>query len=281
MSISLRIVAVLLAGSIVVLGSAGYAGAVVTPYSQDFESIAAGGSLPNATIGTVTATTNTWSVVVDGSGNHLYQNSLQATGAAKGFSSLQFTNLGPASSANNFEVSTILAPVSVGSPGTINSTAGLRFLSTNSGITDDCYVADLNLGANAGRMRLVEFTGTTAVVYPSSTQTSQPLVPNFSITKSYLLDVKGTYDGSNALTVNFTVTEVGAPANTQTYAYTTDTTPRTGQYFGFYDSYSSGGSPMTVNYDNLSVVPEPSCMAFLACMTLGLIARRSRRSSAR
>jgi hypothetical protein len=271
---SVRIAATAAFGVIAVLVSASGAAALTIPYSQDFESIAAGGSLPDATIGTVTATTNTWSVVLDGGGNHLYQNTLSATGSAKGFSSLQFTNLGPASSANNFEISTVLTPVSVAVPGSINYTAGLRFLGTNSGITDDCFVTDLNLGVNGGRMRLVEFTGASAVVYPSPTQTSQPLVPAFSISKSYLMDVKGTYDASNALTVNFTVTEVGAPANTQTYAYTVDTTPRTGQYFGLYDSFGSGGSSMLANYDNLSVVPEPSCAALLGTIALALFARR-------
>jgi exopolysaccharide biosynthesis protein len=260
---------------------AGQARAATIPYVQDFESIGSGGLLTGATLGSVTAGGNAWSVVVDGSGHHLYQNTLTPSGtsAAKGMSSLQFTNLGPASPTNNFEVSTVLSPVSPTSPGSVNYTAGLRFLANSATSTDDSYVADLNVGASGGRMRIVEFTGSSpAVVFPSSSQSAQPLVPNYSVSKSYLLDVLGTYDVSNALTMTFTVTEVGAPANTQSFTVLpVDASPRTGQFFGFYDSFGANGGTMVANFDNLVVAPEPSSVACLFAGMTCLFARRCRR----
>ena len=243
--------------------------ASVMPYNQDFES----GSPAGVVIGNASASTNTWSVVADGGGNHWYQNVL-GTGSVKGFASLPLTNLGPASSADDFDISVILNPLGV-PVDSANYTAGLRFLATDSGDVNSSYVADLNVSAaNGGRMRIVKWVGSTATVYPSSTQSQTPLVPNFSTADSYVLDVKGTYDASNDLTLVYTVTQVGAPANTQSYTYSADATPNTGQYFGMYDSIGGGGTSMTVEYDNLSVVPEPATMSLLGFGALALIRRR-------
>ena len=244
------------------------------PISNNFDTTPVGATPANFVVGNVGATTNTWSVVAATGGNHLYENSLTA---GKGFSS-QLTNLGPADPAHNFEVSTLLKPVSAPNA-SVNYTAGLRFLASGSGTTDNSYVADLNLGVNGGRMRIVEWTGATAGIAPSSTQADQPLIPNFSLSKTYRLDVKGTYDASNALTLTYTVSDVNAPSDFQTYTYI-DPTPRTGQYFGLFDSMGSNGGTMTVQFDNFSVVPEPSTLALLGIATLGLPAFAWRRHRA-
>jgi len=218
--------------------------------------------------------------VDDGTGNHVYRNTL--TGG-RAFSTVQFPTLGSALPANNFEISTVVHGVSLAAAANYNYTAGIAFLSSStqpSGPTN-LVVADLNLssvasGANSGRMRLVEWTSTTAVVRPSSTQTNQPQVPSFSLNNGYLLDVKGTYDTLGALTAVFTVTDVATPGNTMTYTYS-DTSPRTGSYFGLYTSMSSGGGTMIVDFDNLVVtVPEPSSLALLAMGALFLARRRGR-----
>lgn len=268
---SARLTVVALAGVSMLLLAAVAAPAAVTPYVQDFDSIAGGGSLPDAIIGSASgATLNTWQVFVDGSSNHWYQNTL-TTG--KGFSSLQFADLGgTVAPSKEFYASAVVDPVSV--PNAVNYTAGIRFLADTATSTDNSFVADLNIGSNAGRMRIVEFTGSSAGVYPSTAQASQPLVPNFDLSKTYLLEVAGSYDVTNALTVTFKVSEVGNPANFQSYTYSADATPRTGQYFGLYDSMGSGGGTMVVNYDNLTVLPEPATMALLALGGLALIRRR-------
>jgi hypothetical protein len=246
-----------------VLGAANFATAATLPYSQDFQGIPVGGSVPDFTTNAIGASSSTWGVV-DDAGNHVYRNVL--TGG-KGFSTIQFPTLGLAVPTNDFEISAVVHGVSLSSPTTVNYTAGIAFLSSSTQPSgpSDLFVADLNLssvasGTNSGRMRLVKWTGTTAVVYPSATQTLQPQVPNFNLSKSYLLDVKGTYDTLGTLTAVFTASEVGAPTNTMSYTYT-DTTPRTGSHFGLYTSMSSGGGTMTVDFDNFMVAPGPSSTA--------------------
>lgn len=262
------------------LGAANIATSATTPYSQDFQGIAVGGSVPGFTPSEIGASSSTWAVVDDGTGNHVYRNTL--TGG-KGFSTIQFPTLGLGLPANSFEISTVVHGVSLTGAANYNYTAGIAFLSssTQSSGPSGLYVADLNLssvssGANSGRMRLVEWTGTTAVVRPASTQTSQPQVPSFNLSNSYLLDVKGTYDTLGTLTAVFTVTDVAAPGNTMSYTYS-DTSPRTGSYFGFYTSMASGGGTMMVDFDNLVVtVPEPSSLALLAMGALFLARWRGR-----
>jgi hypothetical protein len=264
--------------SITALASAERAGAAVMPYSENFDSFSPGSSLPGETVGGSGATANSWSVI-DSSGNHKYQNTLTGSSSTKGITSLQFPALGVANPANGFEMSAIVSPTSVSSPTTVNYTVGLRVFGTTGTSSDDSYVADLNIGLNGGRIRIVEFTGAAATIFPSSTQSLQPLIPNFSITKSYLMDLVGSYNGSNALTLAFTVTDINAPSDTVSYTLTTpDITPRTGQFFGVYDSSGSGGGTMVVNYDNLTITPEPTSYAVVSLAATALLLRRRRQS---
>ncbi|MCY2926192.1 MAG: phosphodiester glycosidase family protein, partial [Planctomycetota bacterium] len=256
------------------------AAAITQPYTQDFQSYSDGSSLANENIGGIgTVTTNTWLTAHSGT-NEFYQNTLVGS-SAKGLDSLQVSNLGPATSANDFEVKVTLLPPGTVTAGT-NVTEGVRFLASTSNTVNDAYAVDLNIGTtNPGRLRLVEWTGSTAVVYPDSAQANQPLVPNFSTSKSYLLDVTGTYDSLNRLSITATVTEVGAPANTVSSSFTSgasgalspDASPRTGTYFGFYASFS-GAATEVANFDNFSVVPEPATIGLLACGMTSLLMRR-------
>jgi len=269
-----------------VFGAANFATAATPgtlPYSQDYQGITLGASPAENALSSNGASSSTWSVVADGTGNHVYQNVL--TGG-KGFSTIQFPTLGTPITANNFEISTVVHGVSLSSPTTVNYTAGLVFLGASNvtaGTVNNLYVADLNLssddsGADSGRMRIVEWpNSTTATVHPSSTITSQPQVPNFSLSESYLLDVKGIYNLSGALTAVFTVSSVATPTDTQSYTFT-DSSPRTGSYFGFYTSMGGGGGTMTVDFDDLLVVvPEPSSLALLAMGAVFVAGWRSRR----
>jgi len=78
-------------------------------------------------------------------------------------------------------------------------------------------------------------------------------------------------------TLAFTVSNVAAPTDHQSYTFT-DSSPRTGSYFGFWTSMGGGGGTMTVNFDNLTVVvPEPSSLLLLALGAV-LVAVRSRKN---
>src|SRR5664280_1855324 len=87
-----------------VLGAANFATAATLPYSQDFQGIPVGGSVPDFTTNAIGASSSTWGVV-DVAGNHVYRNVL--TGG-KGFSTIQFTTLGLAVPTNDFEISAVV-----------------------------------------------------------------------------------------------------------------------------------------------------------------------------
>ncbi|MCX6878759.1 MAG: hypothetical protein NTW21_33850 [Verrucomicrobia bacterium] len=261
------------------------AATVTAPYTQDFQSYAANASLADEAVGgTGTVNTNTWKTAISG-GNVYYQNTLDGSGA-KGLDSLQFSNLGPVLAPNTgFKVSVQILPVTSRTTGT-NVTQGVRFLASTTNTVNDAYAVDLNIGTtNPGRMRLIEWTGSTAVVYPDSAQTGQPLVA-FDILKAYQLDVVGMYDSLSRLLISATVTEVGTPANTVTHTFTTgaagalspDASPRTGNYFGFYTSFSGAVTEVT-NFDNFSVtlVPEPSTLVLGVSGLICLLGARRRR----
>jgi len=275
-------VPLLVAGSV-------HAAVVTAPYTDNFQSYGAGASMANENIGfTGSPTSNTWSTVVSG-GNTYYQNNLVGT-SVKGLDSLQFSNLGPVLAAGTgFKVSVEILPPTAVTSGT-NVTQGVRFLASTVSTVNDAYAVDLNIGTtNAGRMRLIEWTGSTAVVYPDSTQSGQPLVPNYSSSKTYQLDVLGMYDSLGRLSITATIFDVNTPADTVTSTFTTgasgalspDASPRTGGYFGLYTS-TSGAVTETTNFDNFGVtlVPEPSTLALGLAGLAGLLGVRRRRSDA-
>jgi hypothetical protein len=123
----------------------------------------------------------------------------------------------------------------------------------------------------------VEWTGTTAVVQPTSDTNSQPLIPNFAIGKTYELNVVGDYTGS-VLTLTVTATEQGAPANQVSFSVT-DSDLRTGTYFGYRGGLGGGATgTFLMDFDNLEVVPEPATLALLAFGALSLIRSHRRRA---
>ena len=78
-------------------------------------------------------------------------------------------------------------------------------------------------------------------------------------------------DVANASDMNsYTFTDGPAGGNTITV-------PRTGSYFGLYTSMRAGaGNSMTVDFDNFTVVPEPSSLALTALGALSLAGLRRR-----
>jgi len=273
-------------GAAALLAAGSLHGAIVTaPYSDNYQSYGAGASMANENIGsTGSPTTNTWSTVVSG-GNTYYQNTLVGT-SVKGLDSLQFSNLGPVLAAGTgFQVSVELLPPGTVTAGT-NVTEGVRLLASTTSTVNDAYAVDFNIGTvNPGRMRLVEWTGATAVVYPDSTQANQPLVPNYSSAKTYQLNVLGMYDSLGRLSITATIYDVATPADSATSTFTTganvlspDATPRTGNYFGLYTS-TSGAVTEVTNFDNFSVtlVPEPSTLALGIAGLIGFAGVRRRR----
>lgn len=114
-----------------VCGAAHLATAATTPYFQNFTGIATNGTVPDFTTNMTVGASSSWTVV-DVGGNHWYQNTLTGNASGgKAFALIPFPALGPASPTNNFDLSAVVQGVSFSSPGSINYTAGLAFLSSS------------------------------------------------------------------------------------------------------------------------------------------------------
>jgi hypothetical protein len=245
---------------------AGSATADFVHYTQDFQT----GAAPGFVVTNATGTSSSSFTVADlGGGNDWYKTVLtrtSGTGSAAALSAVQVSGV----AGNAFSISTLATPVSFISG--VNCSAGLFFLGANSNSTNDSYVVDIN--PNYGCIRLVEWAGSAATVLPSTDQTQQPVIKNFALGKTYLLEVDGAYSGSS-LTLVCKAVEVGNPQNLATYTYV-DPAPRSGQYFGFRTSLGSGATgTFEMDFDNLSVVPEPATIALLGLGSLFFARKRN------
>lgn len=259
------------------------AAVVSQPYTQDFS----GGAADFVTGSTGGMSTATWTAA-----NGVYTDSISCISGASfySYSSVQVSNLGGSATAGTgFKVSSLMENMSIGDT-SVNVTAGLRFLAstTNTNTASNAYVVDMNIGANPGRVRLVKFVNGAATIYPSSTQTSQLLINNFSRSDNYQLDVYGSYDANNLLDIQVRVTDLTHPGDSayglplQSFSHTANgdygTSPSTANYFGYYESSSSGANTtINVTWDNFSVVPEPATICLLAGGGV-LLARRRRKA---
>jgi hypothetical protein len=94
----------------------------------------------------------------------------------------------------------------------------------------------------------------------------------------YTLTLSGTYIGSS-LALTATATRLDTQASTTTTV--TDTTPPSGQHFGYRTAVNAVGGAVSedVEYDNFSVVPEPASGALLAATAALLTVPRRRKSA--
>jgi hypothetical protein len=122
------------------------------------------------------------------------------------------------------------------------------------------YFIDLNIATGAtNNIRIVEIASGTGTV---TTQVDQGTV---SIGNVYTMTLTGTYADTNADTIkdlilSLTVTGTGMSGTPVTWTDTAGV--KTGTYFGFRNRTAS--TDINVDFDNLSVVPEPSTYALVA-----------------
>lgn len=250
------------------------ASAATVPYSTDFS------SNPGWTTGYTGTPTSSLPAATGG----VWQVQLArgATGSTSELDSVQVTGL----TTSGFYITADVTPIA--STDTFNDSVGVRFLANTTTADVDSYVADFNIGSNnpgSGRMRLVKFTSSGNTIYPSTTVGNQGLIPNFSRTGSYHIEVTGTYNVSGALSIDYKVTDRNNAANfydvtnllIDGVVQAPDATPRTGSYFGVRSAIGgSGAASLAVNFDNFAVVPEPA-MLVSASGLLGLLMRRRAR----
>lgn len=235
------------------------AAAVTVPYSDNFQT---------STVGTTPANWNaagaTWEIANNGTAN-VYQATQSAASAF--YSDLQFSDLGSATTPKNFSMSTsfvITDPTSFAG----NEYVGFAALATTAGL-GSYYLADVQ---GSGAIRLITLGGTNS---DYSTSGSASLGTNLMTGVTYTLTLQGIYTGST-LNMTFTVSDA-----THTASVTgTDATPWTtasGSYFGYrLNNSAPAGDTLQVQFDNFSMVPEPSALAMLALGGVLILAGKRR-----
>jgi hypothetical protein len=280
------------------------AGAGIIPYTEDFndESTTTSGSAMPAEGGaengqltldsgaffeTPQSVTSDWDVVNPGhsaltAGNE-YVNTLSVTadeggdGSDGGFSeaSLQLTNL-PTSPGSGFKVTYDFAIGTVNVPGT-QSRAAFDLLAGSAGGGSEGYVVRYQTTGNApGAVGEIFIGGGSAQATGGNDNDDSIAV---ATDKKYTMTIIGSFvdDGDSGVDLSLTawLTD-GATTISETR---TDTDPLTGQFFGFRNEVfdrdvDSTASELEVNYDNLSITPEPTSFALLLIAGLALLRRR-------
>jgi hypothetical protein len=256
--------------------------AVTAPYSQDFSGGASDFTPASLTTGSSSAVWNA------ASGTYTTTITRVSGASFYDYSSVQASNLPLGSPANSgFEVSTLLENMSIGDT-SANVTDGLRFLADTTNSNTNAYAVDVNLGLNAGRVRLVRWTSGSSKVYPDATQANQLLINNFHVGDPYKLDVFGSYNSAGLLDLQVQITDMNHPTDLAGFGLPlTDFThtgvngeygssPSTGTYFGYLLSTSSGtNTTISSTFDNFTIAtPEPGSLGLLAVAGLALIRRR-------
>ncbi len=146
------------------------------------------------------------------------------------------------------------------------------------------YLADFQVATSgtAGNLRVIAlgdtsgFTGTTTNVDANPGSASLAVVQN----TTYTLRLTGVYSGG---TLNMTLGVYDASGTTQIggSATGTDTSPLTGTNFGYRNRIGIGTGSFTTSFDNFSVVPEPGTigLALAGFAAVTIVAARRRRQS--
>ena len=205
----------------------------------------------------------TWTLNTSGSGT--YSNVISAS-STSGTAAVQVTNL----ASQNFIVSTAFTVNSIAGPST---TVGFGAFGSTASFAAPSYLADVNAGSTTGgnsTIRILELNSPNTTI-ASVTTASGGL--NFLVAgNNYTLTLEGEYVSSD---LKLTLTLVNLTTNITTTITGTDTTPLSGQFFGFRNRTGSGASNLDVSFDNFSVVvPEPASATLLAMSTLFLTCRR-------
>lgn len=225
--------------------------AITTPYSDNFNSSTVGTGAAN-----FTTTGGTWAIVGSGAAN-AYQGTISAPGTF--LSTVQVTDLG--SSLKDFSISSTFV-ITDPSATASNATIGLGFLSNTSNLGTNYYLADIS---QTGVVRLLYFEGGAAQAsgYNGFTSNTGVNLGSSLVTgTAYTMTLTGTYTGST-LNMSFNISD-GTSTASITGVDTSPLSTASNNYFGYrLRQNASAPDAFTVEFDNFSIVPEPSVYALL------------------
>ncbi len=257
--------------------------AVSANYTENFDSLPAGDNVPAQW--TEPSAGAAASTIIDRGGNKVYNVTTSSTATSSSVGLAQVTNL---ANPQSFTASVQFSLRAVSSASNTFVTNGMLLFSDAG--ASSYYRVIYNTGSgNNGRIEVVEIgsaagmgagTGATAVDGATirSTGTLAPVFSTSELTVLYTLTATVTYTGS---TMNFQVSLTNGLGSVSMAV--TDTSPKTGTYFGLRTATSSGSTGSTtsinVDYDNfdLALVPEPSSALLAILGASGILLRGRRR----
>lgn len=182
-----------------------------------------------------------------------------------------------------FTIETQFTVTSVGATNSNGATIGLAALGASTGFSGTAsssayYLADWQVSSSgtAGNLRILA-QGDVATGFTSNAVTVDDNIGSAGLSvilgATYTLRLVGTYEGS---TLNMTLgvfdangQQIGASATAS------DTTPLTGTNFGYRNRVGQGSGTFSADFDNFSVIPEPSSMVMLSLgATMAVLVRR-------
>ena len=271
------------AAALLAATSAAPAGTATFPYTELFDAQTASPPATN-TAGQKwqQGSNGTWSIAAEAGLDKAYRfvGSQSTAGTAlNGVSSFAAGATAPA--AGSFSISTefTLAANGVGTAG--DNRVGLALFGTGFGFTggaaDPYYLADV-MTANTGGGKIIRIISVKA----TNAELDGTVTGTFDLGTVYTLTVDGTITGTGGINLTAAVTGGGVTGSTAVF---TDAARLTGTNFGYRNrsalaAGATGATSLDVNLDNYRlVVPEPATVGLLGVGTLGLLARRGRRTA--
>lgn len=252
------------------------------PYANDFSGTGAN------TAFTTEAADLEWSVT-----GGVYKNTYAQTNSTATTNSISITGV----AGHSFTIETQFTVQQIGTLNANGTTLGFGVFASSAtfGTTsgNSLYLADFSF-ANAtssstdvGRLRILAqgdtsgFTGNTIATNGLADANTSFGYLAIETGTTYTLRLQGSIVGS---TLNMTLGLFDAAGTTQigTSATASDTSPLTGEFFGYRNRISQGGGSSTIDFDNFSLttgsaVPEPSAYALLGGLgALGVVISQRR-----
>lgn len=256
----------------------GIARAALIPFLEDFQDGQAQGFNAFST-NPASGVTITQEIVEPTPGDFGYRLGVDKGASTSGptmHSNIQLTNVGDATASGGLAISADLTLVE----GLTDRNAffGLRFLAATNNTNAASYLVDMGGStSNPGQVRIVRYNDAGGAATGDVTVTDNGTISGFSAGNTYHMVINLTYNNDGDLGIAARVTGVDGFDKTAVLDIPI-ANPLSGEYFGMRFNFATGAAsgPVTVNFDNFSVVavPEPGSGLIAAALGLALATRR-------